>query len=482
MGTVFSLTATIFQQPIAEISHVVGRKPAFLVVLAVFAAGSTVAATANDMGTLLIGRSMQGFASGGTVLAAIVLTDLIELRDRATWLSVQNAIQALGLRWLFWINLPAIAAAAAGLGLLLGFDTPEDGVLRSLKKVDWIGIAIFMPSAVALLAPFTMAGIFFPWRSWQAIVPLMLGILGLTALALHQRLFAKRPMFRASLFTNWATVFGFLGQAVFGVCVNMIFYYLVIYWSGVRGFSEILTGVALLPETFAIPIAAIVCGLIMRKKNKIRWAMWVGWPLTSLSIGLLWFLDTTTSLPVLILINVGVGLGAGTIASALNVSILATTKREDNGHAMAMGWLFKSAGMCMGIAIGTAVFTVRMEYELEKVGGADMTSQSFLRTLKEVKGDPTGREVIVNTLRILWLICCVLSGVVGLLCCSVKYPPLYDPGQIPDVEGDGSDAHVNVLTEKDPPLNFGYLSTTTPTTGGTGPGEKTTSNGSSAKP
>jgi len=97
MGTVFSLTATIFQQPIAEISHVIGRKPAFLLVLAIFAAGSTVAALADNMATLLIGRSMQGFASGGTVLAAIVLTDLIELRDRATWLSVQNAVQALGL-------------------------------------------------------------------------------------------------------------------------------------------------------------------------------------------------------------------------------------------------------------------------------------------------------------------------------------------------------------------------------------------------
>src|SRR4051794_18705348 len=97
MGTVFSLSATIFQQPIAEISHVVGRKPAFLVVLGIFAMGSIMAALAENITALLIGRSMQGFASGGSVLAAIVLTDLVDLRDRATWLSVQNAIQALGL-------------------------------------------------------------------------------------------------------------------------------------------------------------------------------------------------------------------------------------------------------------------------------------------------------------------------------------------------------------------------------------------------
>jgi MFS family permease len=121
MGTVFSLTATIFQQPIAEISHVVGRKPAFLLVLAVFAAGSTVAATADSMATLLIGRSMQGFASGGTVLAAIVLTDLIELRDRATWLSVQNATQALGL----------VLGPLAGAGIL--------------KAASWVCVSVPFP-------------------------------------------------------------------------------------------------------------------------------------------------------------------------------------------------------------------------------------------------------------------------------------------------------------------------------------------------
>ncbi|KAK0709460.1 major facilitator superfamily-domain-containing protein [Lasiosphaeria miniovina] len=468
MGTVFSLSATIFQQPIAEISHVVGRKPAFLAVLGVFAIGSIAAATAKDMTTLLVGRSMQGFASGGSVLAAIVLTDLVDLRDRATWLSVQNSVQAVGLvtgpligasllkatswRWLFWINLPAIAASAAGLGVLLGFDRPAEGIWVTLRKVDWVGILIFMPSAVALLVTFTMAGIFFAWKSWQAIMSLLLGIGGLATLAVHQRYLAKNPMFRSSLFAKWTTTCSFFGQAVFGVCINMIFYYLVVFWSGVRGFDEILTGVALLPETLSIPVAAIVCGLTMRKTGRICWAMLVGWPLTSLSIGLLWFLDTKTPLAALIVINTGVGLGAGIIASALNVAILATTTREDNGHAMAMGWLFKSAGMCLGIAIGTAVFSVQMESRLRQMDEPEMTAESLLRVLKNVKNDLAGQEAIVRTLRILWTICCGLSGLAGLLCGSCKYPTLNDrmqaqgDGAVKDVES-GSSSNCSSATQ-----------------------------------
>ncbi|KAK4220032.1 major facilitator superfamily domain-containing protein [Rhypophila decipiens] len=426
LGTVFSLSATVFQQPVAELSHVLGRKPAFLFVLAMFFAGSVVAAMAKDMITLLVGRAMQGFACGGSVLAAIILTDLIELKDRATWLAYQNGIQALGLTWLFWINLPAIVVSAVGLGLLLGFDRPNETYWESMAKVDWIGMLIFIPSAVAVLVPFAMAGIIFQWASLSAFVPLVLGIFGLTCLGVHQKYIAKRPMFRARLFTKPVTVYSFIGQAVFGICLNMIFYYLVVYWSGVRGYDEIITGLCLLPETITIPLAAVVCGLVMRRTDRIRVAMLVGWPLTTLSIGLLWYMDAQTPLGVLLLINGLVGLGAGIIVSAMNVTLLASTKKADNGHAIAMGIMFKSTGMSLGVAIGTAVFTARMDSLLDAGADTELVAESFMRMLHGVKDDPAVQEIIVSTLRILWLICCGLALVAGVLCVSCRYPGFHD--------------------------------------------------------
>lgn len=125
LGTVFSLSATVFQQPVAELSHVLGRKPAFLFVLGMFFVGSVVAATADNMIALLAGRAMQGFACGGSVLAAIILTDLIELKDRATWLAYQNGIQALGL-----VTGPLIGAAL----LRTSWVCPKDHAPLSLCK------------------------------------------------------------------------------------------------------------------------------------------------------------------------------------------------------------------------------------------------------------------------------------------------------------------------------------------------------------
>jgi len=242
-------------------------------------------------------------------------------------------------------------------------------------------------------------------------------------------------MFRANLFSQWVTVCGYLGLYVFGVCVNMIFYYLVVFWSGVRGYGAVLTGVALLPETFSLPLSAILCGLAMRKTGRLDWPMFVGWPLASASIGLLWFLDAHTPIPILILINIGVGLGAGTVSPALQLIILRTTNPRDNGHSMAMGWLFRSAGMCLGIAIGTAVFTVQMDNHLSRLNVPKTTGETFLRALMDGMDNSAGRQVIVDTLRILWMICCALSGVAGILCCSCKYPRLERTGSSSINEG-----------------------------------------------
>lgn len=450
MGTIYYLSATIFQQPVAEISHVVGRKPAFLLVLTFAAAGTVIAGTANSIAVLLAGRAFQGFANAGSVLSAIILTDLVPIQDRAIWLATQNAVTAIGLacgpiigtayirlkswRMLFFMNLPLLVISAIGLAFLLGFDRPELGIRKSLKSVDWIGIGIFIPSALSFLSPFVMAPTLFPWISVQALVPLASGVIGLATLAVHQRFFARRPMFRPEIFSKHVTVSAILGLTVCGICLNILLFHLVLFWEGVRGYSKMETSVAVLPETVSIPIAALVCGLVMRRTNRIREAVSVGWPLAVLSLGLLWFMDDNTPLPWLVIVNCGVGLAAGILMAALNVSLLAATKRELNGHAIAMGLQARSAGMCLGVAIGTTVFSYTMNQRLRQVGG-EMNSEEILRMIEEIKRDPNCRKAIIDALRVLWVICCALSGIVGLYNCVCKFPLLRDPS----AEGPGTE-------------------------------------------
>lgn len=96
-GTSFLLTATVFQPVIGSFSDVFGRKPMIFLSLAFFGAGAIVAAVANNFTVILIGRSIQGIGGGGIeVLAEVVVTDLVPLRERGKWFSAISSMWALG--------------------------------------------------------------------------------------------------------------------------------------------------------------------------------------------------------------------------------------------------------------------------------------------------------------------------------------------------------------------------------------------------
>jgi MFS family permease len=97
LGTVFLLATTLAQPIFTELSHVVGRKPAYLSALVIFITGTIICGLAKSTAVLLAGRAVQGIGAGGPQpLAAVILTDLFPLRKRARWVTLLNVSWALG--------------------------------------------------------------------------------------------------------------------------------------------------------------------------------------------------------------------------------------------------------------------------------------------------------------------------------------------------------------------------------------------------
>ena len=96
-GTSFLLTSTVFQPVLGSFSHIFGRKPLIYVSLALFLAGSIIAAVAKNFTIVLVGRSIQGTGGGGIiVLTEIVITDMVPLRERGKWFSFISAMWSIG--------------------------------------------------------------------------------------------------------------------------------------------------------------------------------------------------------------------------------------------------------------------------------------------------------------------------------------------------------------------------------------------------
>lgn len=150
--------------PLARFSDVWGRKKVYAFSILLFGFGSLIAALANDINMLLVGRAIQGFGSSGIFpVASATVGDVFPAEKRGRILGFIGMVFGLAFiigpviagfllkyfEWnvLFLINIPlAIAVLFFSWRLL-----PSKQLLK-LKELDWKGMLLF----ALLLASFTI--------------------------------------------------------------------------------------------------------------------------------------------------------------------------------------------------------------------------------------------------------------------------------------------------------------------------------------
>jgi len=91
---IYGFTQAIFQIPFGMLSDRWGRKPVILMGLLLFALGSVVAACSHGIGTLILGRALQGTGAVGSTLIAL-LTDLTREEHRGKAMALIGMIIGL---------------------------------------------------------------------------------------------------------------------------------------------------------------------------------------------------------------------------------------------------------------------------------------------------------------------------------------------------------------------------------------------------
>ncbi len=152
---IYGLTQALFQIPFGRLSDRIGRKKVIVGGLLIFAAGSAVAASADSIWGVIIGRALQG--CGAIAAAVLALTaDLTREEQRTKAMAIIGvsigmafalamvagpAIKpVLGLPGLFWMTG---AMAILGIGVLL-FYVPTPASIRFHRDTEAIP-AQFMP-------------------------------------------------------------------------------------------------------------------------------------------------------------------------------------------------------------------------------------------------------------------------------------------------------------------------------------------------
>lgn len=220
-------------------SEVLGPRELLFLSLLLSTAGTTICGTAHNFTVLLAGRSVQGIGGGGIItLVQFVFAGVVPLRQRPKWFSLILAAWALGtvtgplvggvfvqmasFRWAFWIDLPFCMIGLVLVPYVIKATVIKTSLKDRLLRIDWIGGFLFISSMTSLLVSLSWAGVQFAWTSYQTLVPIILGLIGVAATLLWELFGAHEPFLRRTLFHKWSLVAAYMCAFIQGLMVGQL--------------------------------------------------------------------------------------------------------------------------------------------------------------------------------------------------------------------------------------------------------------------
>ncbi|MCW7944476.1 Puromycin resistance protein pur8 [Streptomyces hygroscopicus] len=347
-----------------RIADLWGRKRAFVIGLAGFAAASALGGAAQSGAMMFGARALQGvfgalLAPAALSLLAVMFTDA---KERAKAFGIYGAIaggggavgfilggfltEYLDWRWTFFVNIPFALVAAAGAYFVIR--EPEGG--RNRSPLDIPGVILSTLGLVSLVYGFTRA----ESDGWGDSLTVGLfvasAVLLLAFVVTESRIKAPLLPLRVVTDRNRGGVYLSLGLAVIAMFGTFLF--LTYYLQVVKGYSPVKTGFAFLPMIAGMITGSTQIGARLMTRVPARLLMGPGFLVAATGMFLLARLEIGSSyaslvLPAMLLL----GLGMGT--AFMPAMSLAThgVQPRDAGVASAM----VNTSQQVGGAIGTAL-------------------------------------------------------------------------------------------------------------------------------
>ncbi|MFD5945799.1 MFS transporter [Streptomyces collinus] len=367
-----------------RIADLFGRKPAFLVGIAGFAAASALGGAANGFEMLVVARALQGVFGALLAPAALSLlnTTFTDARERARAFSVYGAIagaggavglllggvltDALDWRWTLYVNVVIAVAAFAGGWLLLG--NRRDA---TTAKLDVPGTILVAGGLFSVVYGFSNAETH-AWGSPLTWGFLIAGGVLLAAFAWWQTR-AAHPLLPLRILLDRNRGASFLAVLISGAGMFGVFLFLTYYLQLHLEFSPTKTGVAFLPMVGALMVTAQLGTTVLLPRLGPKTVIPLGFAVATAGMAWLTGIGIGSSyasavLPQLVVIGVGLGLVMPTAMQLATGGVGA----EDAGVASAT----VNAMQQVGGSVGTALLnTLAASAATDYLAGKDPSSR-----------------------------------------------------------------------------------------------------------
>ncbi|MFI2753823.1 MDR family MFS transporter [Cellulomonas sp. P22] len=412
--TAYLITSTIATPLYGKLSDVYGRKPFYLLAIALFVTGSLLCGTAGSMYQLAMYRGLQGLGAGGLMALAItILGDLVPPRERARYqgffLAVFGTSSVLGpviggffagadsilgitgWRWVFLVNVPLGILGIVVISRVLHLPPMK----KVQHRIDWPGALMLVVALVPLLL-IAEQGREWGWTSGRALLCYGVGVAGIGLFVLAERVAGNDALLPLYLFRNRVFSFGAGANVVIGLGMFGGLATLPLYLQIAKGMSPTEAGLTLIPFTIGIMAGSIVAGQLTARTGRYKIFPVAGTVLMAAGGLLLSRLSADTTLLAISAYSIVFGLGLGLTMQPLVLAVQNAVPVRDMGVATSASLFFRQMGGTLGTAVFLSVLFSTVGANIVAAFRAAVPTPEFQAALADptVLADPANAPVL----------------------------------------------------------------------------------------
>ncbi len=418
-----------------------GRRLMFTLGIALFTLASLAAGIAQNEQTMLIARAVQGL--GGALAApnalALITTTFPAGKERnkamGVFAAMSGAGAAIGLilggaltevdwRWNFFINLPiGIVVAVLAQRIL----TESDDGRGSLDVPGAITSIAGLSSLVYGLTHAASTS----WGDTATVTYLAVGVVLLVAFVVIETRTAH-PLLPMRIPGNRTRGTSYFVMLIVGAAMFAMFYFLGIYIQTILGYSALKSGLAFLPFSVGIVVAAQVASRLISRVDP-RWITGSGTAFAA--VGMWGFTHLTPQstyaanlLPWIVVLAFGLGL----IFVPMTLTAVHAVAHEDSSSASAVLNTMQQVGGALGLATLSTIFVNNLGDKVAELtaklptGGATPNKEQMAATAQAIQAEAftygASKAYLVAAIMI------AVAGVITLVFLNVKHDELANDG------------------------------------------------------
>ena len=383
----YSLVMAALMVGAGRLGDILGSKKVYTVALVVFGAGTLTATVAPNVTVLIFGWSfLEGIGAAALIPISIAMISVNYAgARRAVAFGIVGGFQAVAaatgpllggflttnLSWRVAFGFEAVVVA----GVLVLMKAVRGAPARREQRLDWAGLILWACGLVSIVLSVLLAGYYGWWSArrpftiagreltpWGFSPTPLLAFTGLMILVAFVHWTRRRvaraeaPLFSFGTFADANYRAGIATDALDSLLIAGLLFTVPVFLQSGRGYSALEAGIALLPFSLAILVAAL--GL-PRLGQRVPPKLLIQAGAVLIGVGLIWYRSVSGEIFTradLIGPFVVIGLGIGSLLSQVANATLSGVPDEERGSATGVYNTGKELGTSLGTAIiGTAM-------------------------------------------------------------------------------------------------------------------------------